>query len=168
MAEVATTIPNGSPSSFAVPKQKLCPKRQANSPTRLPEIKSLAKKFMNDPSVFTLDDPDAPNRGPGSYELPPIIGAKRKGSPPAAHSSQSSSKLLGEDNKGPPGVCYYDPKKEVVLKKSPRIPKLTEDRFRWLGATQDAYIPLLYEEDISTKVKRHGVLLFGLVFCFPD
>lgn len=47
---------------------------------QLPEITSLAKKFMNDPSVFSMNDADEAKRGPGSYELPSIFAKKKNAS----------------------------------------------------------------------------------------
>lgn len=66
---------------------------------------------------------------------------------------------MDEGYKNSPGVGVYDPKKEAVLTKSPSVAKMQEDRFRWLGCSKEAHIPLVYEADIETKLKRHGVLM---------
>ena len=124
----------------------------------LPEIKSLAKKFMHDPSVFKVHESYEVNVGPGSYELPPVMGKARKEQSKTLNSSHvSGSKLLEEDSKSGPGVCKYDPNKEAILPNSPQFASPKEDRFRWLGNSKEANIPLIYEPDISTKLKRHGV-----------
>jgi len=140
-------------------KIKSCEKRN-KSPT-LPPIKCLAKKFMNDPSSFEISDPNEINVGPGSYELPPVIGTKR-----SKFVKKNVSQLISRGKNSPerepsieklsPNPCKYDPNKEAVLKKSPRIAKQTEDRFKWLENKQP-HIPILYEPDINTKLKRHGV-----------
>jgi len=41
---------------------KPCKKSLSKHPT-FPEVKSLAKKFVNDPAVFSMSDPDEVNRG---------------------------------------------------------------------------------------------------------
>lgn len=96
--------------------------------------------------------------------MPPIIGNVSRNHSPGPKLSLILSKrklpprLGGEINKDSPGVCFYDPKTDSVLKKSPRAPQGHEDRFKWLGSPKDSVeIPLVYEKEIGTKPKRNGV-----------
>lgn len=73
-------------------------------------------------------------------------------------SQPSSHKPRFADSKRPtPGVGTYEPRKEAVLKQSPRVARRNEDRFKWLGASLTSAVPLVYETDIMTSLKPRGV-----------
>ncbi len=69
-----------------------------------PELRSLPKKYLYDPSVLRISDPDELNRGsipdknrpigPGAYELPPLIGNRCVSS----NIHNSSSFVLGNSD----------------------------------------------------------------------
>eukprot|EP00826_Nyctotherus_ovalis_P004605 TRINITY_DN11008_c0_g1_i1.p1 TRINITY_DN11008_c0_g1~~TRINITY_DN11008_c0_g1_i1.p1 ORF type:complete len:160 (+),score=13.56 TRINITY_DN11008_c0_g1_i1:69-548(+) len=118
------------------------------------EGKCLAKKFMYDASVFTYSDPTEPNRGPGSYELPSLVcnAKKRQG-------NVSKSPQRPVPYSYSPGVCYYRPNADTVLRRSPNFAEQRENRFKWQCDVNKIHLPLNYEFDMSTKLKRHGVIL---------
>ena len=127
-------------------------KQNLNKSSTFSKVKSLAKQFMYDPSVFTYSDPNEPERGPGSYELPPLIGSIKKHQTIVSKSPQRALPYNCS-----PGVCYYDPKVEQVFNRSPTCALQKEMRFQWQSDLKKRHIPLMYEANINTKLKRHGV-----------
>jgi hypothetical protein len=113
--------------------------------------------------------------GPGSYELPPILGKKRIistihntpafsiGSSIRLLSGNSCDTILEKSNVtnsllGTPGVGAYHPK--FVLPKSPGFVPTTEERFKNLESASEKKLPIMYVKEINLKAKKFGVCFF--------
>ena len=113
---------------------------------------NLAKQFMYDPSLFNMNDPLEPDRGPGTYDIPSLIGDRKRRQVAV---SKSPQRALPPNYS--PGVCYYDPNANSVLERSPVFASQNEERFKWQADPKKRHLPLMYEQDINTKLRRHGV-----------
>jgi len=143
-------IPKDCSITISPPKIHL---KKFKKPLLFSQVRCLSKKFMYDPSVFNYSDPYEPNRGPGTYNLPPLIGNIQK-----KQSSMSKSPQRLTPYTSSPGVCYYNPNTGIIFRRSPHFAEQKEPRFKWQVNINKVHIPLSYSKDITTRLRRHGVI----------